>query len=259
MPPFEFIEESPDPDTSIANLEIYTIYTGDFGEIDPDLDSIASTTGGSSFAAPNPEDLVNTLLTIIELPPTNNSPIANDDAATTQTGIPLSLLSIDLLLNDEDADGDVLIIESVANPVNGNVEINDDNIIFTPDALFAGNASFEYTISDGNGGTDTAIVNVTVESTNTNLAPSDIQLDNLNISENEAIGTVVGTFSSVDLDGNTLFTYTLVNGNGDKDNSSFTIEGNELKTAESFDFETQNVTPFSLKLMIVMVVLLPKI
>ncbi|MFN9403073.1 MAG: Calx-beta domain-containing protein, partial [Dolichospermum sp.] len=68
LPPFEFIDESPTPDTSIANLEIYTIYTGNFGSLDPDLESIASTTGGSSFVAPDPDDLVNTLLTIINLP-----------------------------------------------------------------------------------------------------------------------------------------------------------------------------------------------
>jgi uncharacterized repeat protein (TIGR01451 family) len=68
LPPFKFIDESPIPDTSIANLEIYTIYTGDFGSLDPDLESISSTTGGSSFVAPNPNDLVDSLLTIISLP-----------------------------------------------------------------------------------------------------------------------------------------------------------------------------------------------
>ena len=68
LPPFVFTDESPTPDTSIANLEIYTIYTGDFGDLDPDLKSIASTTGGTSLVAPTPDDLVNTLLTIINLP-----------------------------------------------------------------------------------------------------------------------------------------------------------------------------------------------
>lgn len=69
LPPFEFIDESPTPDTSTANLEIYTIYTGDLGDIDPDLESIARTTGGSSLVAPTPNDLVSTLLDIIELSP----------------------------------------------------------------------------------------------------------------------------------------------------------------------------------------------
>jgi hypothetical protein len=90
LPPFEFIEESPTPDTSIANLEIYTIYTGgSFGSPDPDLKSIASTTGGSSFVAPNPNDLVDTLLTIISLPPNETKPtisIANITQPEGKTG-----------------------------------------------------------------------------------------------------------------------------------------------------------------------------
>jgi len=68
LPPFTFIEESPTPDTSTASLEIYTIYTGNSGSIDPDLKSIALSTGGDSFNAPNPDDLVETLLSIIDLP-----------------------------------------------------------------------------------------------------------------------------------------------------------------------------------------------
>ena len=85
LPPFEFIDESPTPDTSIANLEIYTIYTGNFGDLDPDLKSIASTTGGTSLAAPTPDDLVTTLLTIINLPSINLavSPTSVTEDATT--------------------------------------------------------------------------------------------------------------------------------------------------------------------------------
>jgi hypothetical protein len=68
LPPFTFNEERPTPDTSTASLEIYTIYTGNYGSIDPDLKSIALSTGGDTFNAPNPDDLVKTLLSIIERP-----------------------------------------------------------------------------------------------------------------------------------------------------------------------------------------------
>jgi hypothetical protein len=69
LPPFKFIEELPTKDLSSANLEIYTIYTGDFGSIDPSLKQISDETGGQAFSAPDPDDLVKTLLSIIELPP----------------------------------------------------------------------------------------------------------------------------------------------------------------------------------------------
>ena len=36
------------------------------------------------------------------------------------------------------------------------------------------------------------------------------------------------------------FTYTLVTGTGSTDNGSFTINGNQLKTAASFNYETKN-------------------
>ena len=36
------------------------------------------------------------------------------------------------------------------------------------------------------------------------------------------------------------FTYSLVSGTGSTDNASFTISGNQLLTAASFDFEAKN-------------------
>ncbi|MEB3885641.1 Ig-like domain-containing protein, partial [Lyngbya sp. CCY1209] len=66
-----------------------------------------------------------------------------------------------LLGNDTDPENDTLSIESVSNPSNGTVELDaDGNVIFTPESGFTGDATFEYTINDGNGGTDTATVTV---------------------------------------------------------------------------------------------------
>jgi hypothetical protein len=68
LPPFEITAELPSPDPTIANVEIYTSYTGNSGSIDPDLKSIALSTGGQTFNAPEPDDLVKTLFAIIDLP-----------------------------------------------------------------------------------------------------------------------------------------------------------------------------------------------
>jgi len=72
-----------------------------------------------------------------------------------------------------------------------------------------------------------------------NYNPSDISLSADSVAENEPAGTVVGAFSTTDLD-NYTHTYSLVAGAGGDDNAAFTIVGDELLTAVSFDYETQN-------------------
>lgn len=61
-----------------------------------------------------------------------------------------------LLANDTDADNDALSITGVGNALNGTVELLESgDVRFRPDSEYAG--SFEYTISDGQGGESTAI------------------------------------------------------------------------------------------------------
>ncbi|MBD3884310.1 cadherin domain-containing protein [Phormidium tenue FACHB-886] len=56
-------------------------------------------------------------------------------------------------------------------------------------------------------------------------APQDLQLSGTNVDENKPVGTLVGTFSTVDPDSGESFTYTLVNGAGSTDNALFSISG----------------------------------
>lgn len=80
-----------------------------------------------------------------------------------------------------------------------------------------------------------------------NSSPTDITLSAVSVAENAPVGTVVGAFSNddPDVDG---FTYSLVSGVGGEDNAAFTIVGNELRTATTFDFETQSVYHILVKL-----------
>ena len=73
-----------------------------------------------------------------------------------------------------------------------------------------------------------------------NHAPSDMALSSSTVAENQPPGTTVGTLSTTDPDVGDTFTYTLVSGTGDADNGSFTITGDQLKTAAMFDYETKN-------------------
>jgi ELWxxDGT repeat protein len=72
-----------------------------------------------------------------------------------------------------------------------------------------------------------------------NEAPTDLLLSSTTVSENQASGTSVGTFSTTDPDAANTFTYSFATGSGDSDNASFTIDGDVLKTAVGFDYESK--------------------
>ena len=80
----------------------------------------------------------------------------------------------------------------------------------------------------------------TISVTNVNETPTDIVLSNASVAENQPSGTVVGALSTTDPDAANTFTYSLVSGAGSTDNASFSISGNQLLTAASFDYEAKN-------------------
>lgn len=75
-----------------------------------------------------------------------------------------------------------------------------------------------------------------------NEAPTDIVLSHNSVAENTTPGGIVGTFSTVDPDVSEPFSYALVSGQGDRDNSSFSIAvlGNTLIVRAEPDYETKN-------------------
>ncbi len=74
-----------------------------------------------------------------------------------------------------------------------------------------------------------------------NQAPTDIFLSSINIAENAGVNAVVGMLSNTDTGG--MYTYTLVDGDGDADNGSFNILGTTLRLTASADYETLAIIP----------------
>ena len=100
----------------------------------------------------------------VAITPVNDAPLAQDDTATTNQNTPVTIASTTLLANDSDIDGDALNISNVGNANNGSVVLDQDsNVVFTPAADFTGEATFDYTVSDSNGGSGTAKAIVTVK------------------------------------------------------------------------------------------------
>ncbi len=89
----------------------------------------------------------------------NIAPVATNDAFATEINTPKTY---DVLGNDDDADGDSLIISTHSTPAHGSVTIVSNKIVYTPVTNYAGTDSFEYTISDNHGHTATATVNITI-------------------------------------------------------------------------------------------------
>jgi hypothetical protein len=92
------------------------------------------------------------------------------------------------------------------------------------------------TFTDDDGGTGTDQVTVTV----LNVAPTDITLSANSIDENVSANSIIGTLSTTDPGAGNTFTYTLVNGSGDADNSAFNLSGSTLRITNSPDYETKN-------------------
>ncbi|WP_178861817.1 cadherin-like domain-containing protein, partial [Thiomicrorhabdus cannonii] len=118
----------------------------------------------------------------ITVNPQNDPPVALDDAYSTDEDIALEISAASLLSNDTDIDQDTLVITGFTQPLHGEV-VDNGNGTFTykPDSNYFGDDSFTYTVSDGNGGTDSATVNLTVNSVNDSpeAEPIVIHSDNL--------------------------------------------------------------------------------
>jgi hypothetical protein len=96
----------------------------------------------------------------IKVTPPNRPPVAVGDKAVTRRDMSVA---IPVLANDSDPDGDVLTITMATTPSKGTVVIQDGSISYTPPPKHTGRTSFNYTISDGRGGSATATVTVTVK------------------------------------------------------------------------------------------------
>ncbi|HEY8333371.1 MAG TPA: DUF4082 domain-containing protein [Tardiphaga sp.] len=95
----------------------------------------------------------------------NQAPVGtNDNGFTVTRDTAMTFSAAQLLANDTDPNGDILTITGVGSASGGTVSFDSQtNIItFTPYAGYTGSAMFGYAISDGRGGTGSAIVNMSV-------------------------------------------------------------------------------------------------
>ena len=89
----------------------------------------------------------------------NHAPLALADTSAATAGTPLSIA---VLANDTDLDGNPLTITAVTQGMHGTVTPQNTSVTYTPAATFVGTDRFTYTITDGQGASALATVTVTV-------------------------------------------------------------------------------------------------
>ncbi len=165
-----------------GNGQDLVVFTDEFGlyslSFDPDNNAVVTFTGPGSGS--DGSDVVHDvewfqfkdathsrqdLLTLVgDSTPSNHAPNAVDDAAIANED---QSVTISVLDNDGDPDGDLLAISAVTQGSSGLVTVNaGGTVTYTPEANFHGADSFTYTVADGRGGTDAATVTVTVTPVN---------------------------------------------------------------------------------------------
>ena len=160
----------------------------------------------------------------------NDAPVALNDLFTTleDNAVSGDVLADNGVNPDRDIEGDTLTVSAtpVTDVANGTLVLNTDGTFtYTPDANFNGVDRFVYTLEDGNGGTDTAAVRITV--TPVNDAPTIGAAVRAAPFEDDAPITVDLLDGAADADGDTLNISNLFLIAGD--DSGVTVNGNTLE------------------------------
>ena len=166
----------------------------------------------------------------------NRAPVANVDTAVTNEN---TSTVINAISNDTDADGDTITVES-ASALNGSVLVqSDQSLIYTPNNDFYGIETISYTIIDGQGGSASSTVAVSVNET-PNTAPvanADTAITNKNT---PVTFNVIGNDTDIDGDDITVYVATALNG-------TVTIQGdNTLLYTPDLDFAGTDTVSYSI-------------
>ena len=172
----------------------------------------------------------------ITVTPVSDAPVANDDNYSTAEDTQLSVSAIGVLVNDMfEVGGLTAILQTGA--INGTVSLlGDGSFVYTPNENFNGDDSFTYSVIDGAGNTDSAVVTINVAAAND--APT-IDDESFTIPEDTATGVLVGTVVGTDVDGpEETLTYSITAGNND---GLFTIDSltGDITVSGQLNFEAQ--------------------
>ena len=205
-------------------------------QLQEDIVSLANGSASDELVEDYTEDVINYIATTESISSDNLTPDISsiDDSASVDED---AAVDIFILNNDSFVAGAPFDISTTL-PMNGDVEIINNYITYTPDADYFGDDDFSYTLSQGD---KTASADVSVEINSINDAPSIDIASTLTVAENQTAITIV-SISDVDEDD-----LTLTLGGTDADSLNLSAE-NVLSFKEAPDYETKDNYEINLSL-----------
>ncbi|MGB5381143.1 MAG: tandem-95 repeat protein, partial [Acidimicrobiia bacterium] len=211
------VEPDPTPGTETLEIEVQvTAALGDIVTNEAEITAADQTDPNSRPGNNNPseDDQSSISFTV------NGPPVAVDDSDSTDEDTPVT---VSVLANDSDPEGDPLRVAMTTIPANGSVVINaDGTVTYTPAADFFGTDTFDYDVCDIYDECDTATVTVTVVSVN----DDPVAVDDSDSTDEDTPVTVSVLANDSDVDGDAL----AVTGTTDPSNGSIVDHGDGTVT-----------------------------
>ena len=149
-------------------------------------------------------------------------------------------VEIDILKNDNIQDKSNLIIEIISKPEKGNVKIQGNNLIYTPNPDENGVDKLKYKVDTGLG-TGSAQVKININPVND--LPTGLSLTKNKITENAKVGQVIGKLEVSDPDSDDTYKFGLAKEN----RGDFKIEGSKLIAGRTFNYEQEKSISVSIQ------------
>ncbi|MFT5727674.1 MAG: hypothetical protein ACI8PB_001812 [Desulforhopalus sp.] len=150
--PSDFTVTTESPSGWSASTENVTIAPGSTTPVTVSITSAEEAAGDyyiniNAMNGADSSSKSSTMVHYLVTTPQNNAPLAADDNVLISEKV---AITIDVLANDTDQDGDTLTITEVTQGAQGSVQIiGSGSLLYTPVKKFKSSDSFSYTISDG--------------------------------------------------------------------------------------------------------------
>ena len=150
--------------------------------------------------------------------------------------------SVGILSSTDDDSGDMFtysLVSGTGDADNASFSISSANLLTATTLDFETKSSYSIRIqtSDGNETYQEVFI---ISVADVNEAPTNIAISATSIDENVTIGTAVSGLTSTDVDSEDTHVYTLASGDGDADNSSFTIGSATSTNSYALNFDGTN-------------------
>ncbi|HET7030704.1 MAG TPA: Ig-like domain-containing protein [Candidatus Limnocylindrales bacterium] len=156
---------------------------------------------GGNVGGDPPDDTSDSVSLTITITHVNSAPVAIDDSDTTNEGSAGVLTEV--TANDTDADGDSLTVTGATDGTKGTTTIGLEgtSVLYRPTAGQTGIDTYDYTVSDGHGGTDVGTVTITIVPVEVAPVASD---DVATLAEDDGATSIDVLANDTDADGDQL-------------------------------------------------------